>query len=427
MPKKSKKLEDIKNMMKNEETINGDEIENFTINTEFICSIKENACYIVDERVEGYVIHSIESIILSVIFAILAECNTFKMIHLFMQLHYEWLDKHIHFESGLPSLSTVTRVIGNINPKELEYLCKKSIYSFLEKNAPIYRKGFFVIEDIISIDGKTANSSGREKSKDGKVSKVNAMSAYSEKTGSCLATEFIDSKTNEIPTGPILLSQLNIKNSIVVFDAMSTQRETIKYIIKNKGHYIAPVKGNQGELEEQIVTYFNDEEFFLKAKKESYYEVKEKAHGTFEKREYIFTNDVSWLFKKDEWSGLKSIGIAIRTYENNKGKTVCDKRYFISDLTSDKIDVISKAIRSEWSIENKLHYYLDMVFKEDDNKSFVNNSQKNLNIIRKMALTILKNFREKEKIKESLNSIRYIISASYEKGIDKVINSLYKD
>ena len=341
-----------------------------------------------------------------------------------MQKHFEWLDKHIKFDNGLPSLSTVKRVIAFINPKELENICLDSLQEFLKNNEPLYRNKYFVIEDIKSIDGKTANSSDRISSKKGKVAKTNAMSLYSIKNDCCEATEFIEEKTNEIPTGPKLLKRVNIKDCIIVFDALSTQKQTIEYIIENKGHYVAPVKGNQGSLKENIKLYFEDKKLFNDAKEKCYYSLEEKSHGTVEKREYIFTDDIEWLYKKNEWEGLKSIGVAIRTYQDKNGKTITDKRYFITNLHFERIELISKAIRGEWGIENKLHWYLDTVFLEDDNKCFLENSQKNLNIIRKFCLNILKIFKLQTKL--SMNSIRFNISMDFEHEIEKIINILYK-
>lgn len=424
MSRVSKDLKKIIDLFDEDDFVEEDTIEEMNLDAKFIYELNNNACYIVEEREIGKILHSIESILLSVIFAILAKCNTFVEIHLFMKKHYNWLDKHVKFDCGLPSLSTVKRVIGFINPKELENVCQESLKSFLLNNEPLYRNGFFVINDIKAIDGKTANSSCRNSSKNGKIAKMNAMSVHSVKNDCCEATEFIDKKTNEIPTAPKLLERLNIKDCIVVFDALNTQKDTIKYIVKNKGHYVAPVKGNQSMLEEQIKDYFDDDKLFEKAKKESYYKFNEKAHGKPEKREYIFTNDTDWLYKKREWKNIKSIGIAIRTYENSKGELKKDVRYYISDIDSNEIEIISKAIRGEWSIENKLHWYLDMVFNEDNNKSFLNNSQKNLNIIRKFAMSILKIFKSQTKL--SMNSIRFLISMDYENEIEKIINKLYE-
>lgn len=423
MARKSKELEKLISLFEEDELIDEEEIESININAEFITNIKENAIYIVDERQIETVLHDIEQILLSVIFAILAKCNTFVEIHIFMVSHYEWLNKYINYENGLPSLSTIKRVIGFIDSKQLEEVCVNVFRGFLKKNEPLFRDGFFVIEDIKTMDGKTANSSDRTSSKNGEVAKMNAMSVYSVKDDYTEATEFIDKKTNEIPTGTILLDRINIKDSIVVFDALNTQKETIEYIVQKGGHYVAPVKGNQETLENQIKEYFDDETLYNQAKKDNYYVVKEKVHGTLEKREYIFVNDINWLYKKDKWRNLKSIGIAKRTYEDKNGKTITDTRYYISDLNAVRIELLAMAIRKEWSVENKLHWYLDMVFLEDDNKSFLNNSQKNLNIIRKFCLGLLKKYKEESKY--SLNSIRHILANDFERFIDKVIATLY--
>lgn len=423
MPRISKKMQMLKEMF-DEELILEYEIENYDFNTLFIDSLYDNLSYICDERMDGYVLHSIESIILSTIFALMANCNTFAEIEMFIQHHYKWLLKYINFEAGIPSVSTIRRVIGLINPIELENICNEVFNKYLKTNEPIYKSYYIEINDIKSMDGKTANSSSRESSKTGKISKMNAMSLYSYKDDICEATEFINEKTNEIPTGPQLLSKVDIKNSIIVFDALSTQKETIKYIIENKAHYVAPIKGNQKTIFEALIDYFNDKEFLEKAKKEAYFVEKEKTNGAEDKREYIFTTDVDWLVEKSSWKNLTSIGCVKRTYKNSKGIEVLDTRYYISDLESKYIGLIAKSIRGEWSIENGLHRYLDVVFQEDKNRSFLKNSQKNLNIIRKFCLGILKHYKESTKL--SMHSVRFAISMDFENRIKDVLNSLQK-
>ncbi len=93
-------------------------------------------------------------------------------------------------------------------------------------------------------------------------------------------------------------------------------------------------------------------------------------------------------------SGLKPIGVAIRAYQNSKGEIAEDRRYYITNLYYEYIDLISKWIRGELVVENKLYRYLDVVFKEDANVSFLKNTQNNLNIVRKFCLNILKLFEE---------------------------------
>ena len=412
MARRSKVLDNLSNVISDEYIINENEIESVNVCCEFIYEIEANAIYVVDKRDEEHIMHSLESIILTLIFAMMANCNRFTEIYLFMCKHFNWLDKHIHFDNGMPSISTLRRVISYINPADLEQLCVKVMNNFLKNNAPLYQNGDLIIEDIKPMDGKTANSSDRKSSKNGKVSKMNAMSIVSVKNGNCEATEFIGDKTNEIPTGPELLKRVNVKNILVTFDALSTQKDTIDYIARNEGYYIAPVKGNQGALENNLIEYFSANKLVV-----------EKAHGTVEKREYIFTNDIDWLPNKEKWLKLKSIGIAKRTYvENNETKS--DTRYFISNIDYKEIEILSNGIRKEWSIENQLHFYLDTVFQEDKNTCFVENTQKNLNIIRKFCLSMLKVFKKSTKL--SMNDIRFSIAMDYEYEIEKILKSLYQ-
>ncbi len=424
MARKSKKLEEIMDVFDEDDYIDENELEELEIDCNFIYELETNCFSITDKRDDTHITHSIESVVLTIIFALLANCNTFEQIYLFIFKHFKWLDKHIKYDNGIPSISTIKRVVSFINPKELENICNETMKKFLTNNEPIYKNKDLIINDIKSMDGKTANSSDRASSKNGEISKMNAMSIISVKNGICEATEFIEDKTNEIPTGPELLKRINIENCLVVFDAMSTQTETIKYIVGKHGYYIAPVKGNQATLEQNLKEYFEDTKLYKEAKENNYYCVNEKAHGNSEKREYIFTNDIKWLTNKDKWLGLKSIGVAKRTYINSKEKTVTDTRYFITNIDASEVKFIGKGIREEWSIENKLHFYLDTVFMEDKNSCFVENTQKNLNILRKFCLSILKVFKKKTKL--SMNNIRFNISMDFEYEIEKILKSLYE-
>ena len=288
MARKSKVLNSLSNVICDEYIINDNEIESVNVSCEFVYEIEANAIYVVDKRDEEHITHSLESIILTLIFAMMANCNRFTEIHLFMCKHFDWLDKHIHFDNGIPSISTLRRVISFINPKDLEQLCVNVMSKFLKNNKPLYKNDDLIIEDIKPMDGKTANSSDRKSSKNGKVSKMNAMSIVSVKNGNCEATEFIGDKTNEIPTGPELLKRVNVKNNLITFDALSTQKDTIDYIAENGGYYIATVKGNQETLENNLIEYFSDSKLYNNAKQESYKIVVEKGSQSSGNNKYEF-------------------------------------------------------------------------------------------------------------------------------------------
>lgn len=377
--------------------------------------VHDNEFLLEDERHQGYTIHSLEEILLITIFALLSNCNTYKEIELFIKVHYDWLVRKLKLHYGTPSISTIRRTISIIKPKELEKLCNETFFKYIDAIENIYNDNDLVITDIYSLDGKTANGS-EVKTIKGTIKKINAMSAYSIKYNKTLATEFIDSKTNEIPTCPKLLKRLEIKNVIITFDALNTQEKTISYIYENKAHYVVPVKDNHKDFCEELITYFHDLEFLNKCDK---YITNEKAHNVMEKREYYFTNNIDWITYKEKWAGLKSIGY-VRKYINDK---LVEERCFISDIESKYVEILSKVIRSEWHIENNLHWYLDTVFKKDDNKSYIANSQKNLNIIRKFCLGIIKNIKEEYNL--SVNSIRQVLGMSFENEIERIFRSLH--
>ncbi len=154
----------------------------------------------------------------------LTNCNTYKEIELFMAVHFDWLMKKLNLEYGMPSISTIRRVVSIIKPKELENLCNEIFFKYIKKEEDIFNDNDLRIADIYSLDGKTANGS-KVNTSNGKIKKINALSAYSIKYKKTLATKFIDFKTNEIPTCPKLLSRLNIKDIVITFDALNTQEK----------------------------------------------------------------------------------------------------------------------------------------------------------------------------------------------------------
>lgn len=148
-----------------------------------------------------------------VIFSILANFNIYKEIELFIDIHYNWLLDKLKLYNRIHFISTIRRVIAIINSKEI--LCNEIFFKYIKAKESIYNKEDLLITDILYLDGKTANGSKINTIND-KVKKINAMSAYSIKYNKTLATEFIEKKTNEIPTCPKLLSRLNINNFLCI-------------------------------------------------------------------------------------------------------------------------------------------------------------------------------------------------------------------
>lgn len=412
MSKKSSKLNEISKMF-SEINIKFDELSNEGIQDMIAIIKKQN-----DTRYAPNVKHKMEDIILITLFAILAKCNEWTEIESFAKKKEKWLREYLELPNGIPSHDTIQRVISILDSQSLytdtiNYLIKK-IDLITTKTKE---------KDILSMDGKTSNGSKRSTGINEKETVVNTMSVYSNKYGISLIQDYIEEKSNEIPMGPKLLEKLNLKNCVVTADALNTQVDTIKAILKGKADYVLPVKENQKLTYEEIKEYFDDKEFLEKAKKENYKQTIEKEHNGIVTREYYLTNDIKWMNKKEKWPGIKSIGLARNIIEKND-KTIIEDRYYIVSFENE-IELFSKSVRSEWGVENNLHAPLDIVFKEDANKTLEKNGAKNLGIIRRIALAILKFVQTY--YKKSLNLIRTDLSFDFENEIENIFKLLDVD
>lgn len=424
MARKSKFLEELGKEFKNIKVENVNDLDIDVLN-----EIKIHMRDLTDYR--GDISYQpLENIVLIVFIALMANCNEWTEIYQFGVIHKDWFSRFLDLKYGIPSLSTIRKTMAIIDPTELEEQCVKIITKKIAEIVQLFQQNEEmqnekkIEKDIISYDGKVCNSSSRKKSKTGKQKPVNAMSAFNVTKDMCLATKFIDEKTNEIPTGPELIKMLDLTNTISTFDALNTQEKTIKAIVEKGGNYVAPIKENQKTLYNDIKDYFNDKILYEDAIKESYYEETEKSHNQMEKRTYIMTSKINWLPNKEKWKNIKSIGLVTREYEKDNNK-ITDIRYYITDLNSTEINEFKKAVRGEWGIENNLHWHLDYTFREDANLTANKNAQSNLNILRKLCLNILKLI--KPLYNKSLKMIRFILGQDFENEISKVIFCLNID
>ena len=408
MSKKSSKLMEISEMF-DKININFEELNNNGIN-DIITIIKKQE----DTRYQPNVKHKIEDIILITLFAVLAKCNEWTEIESFARKKEKWLKQYLELPNGIPSHDTIQRVISILNPNTLysdtiNYLIDKINQITTSKN-----------KDILSMDGKTSNGSSRSNGINKDEDIVNTMSVYSNNYGISLIQDYITEKSNEIPMGPKLLEKLKLEGCVVTADALNTQVETIKAILKGKADYVLPVKENQLLTYTEIKGYFEDNKIYEEVKKQNYKKTISKEHNGLITREYCMIEDIKWMEKKQKWPGLKSIGLARNTIERD-GKKVIENRYYIISFTND-IELFSKSVRSEWNIENNLHAPLDIVFKEDSNKTLEKNGAKNLGIIRRIALAILKFVQTY--YKKSLNLIRTDLSFDFENEIENIFKLL---
>ena len=356
---------------------------------------------VTDLRQAGKVRHKMGDIIALVFFALLANADDFVETEVFGKEHEVFLRRYLDLPGGIPSHDTIQRVFSMVSPEFLQGF--RMMWDEM-LNSDEGEK----IKKIFALDGKTQRGNGNRNQKPNHI-----VSAVDEK-GFCLGEKRVDEKTNEIKAIPDLLDALNVKGHIVTTDAMGTQTDIAKKIRKKGADYVLALKKNQGTLHEDVRLYFEDPTLLSRC---AYTKTTEKARGGIERREYWQTDDIAWLPQKKDWKGLKSIAMTRNTTLKD-GVETSQTRYFISSLPLD-VKEIARTIRGHWMVES-YHWHLDVTFREDENQTLEKQAAFNLNIMRKLALNILKLFEVGGK-PLSLKKKRFAVCTNPEKHLERIM------
>jgi predicted transposase YbfD/YdcC len=343
-----------------------------------------------DVRVQGKIEYPLYEILMVAFLAVMADSYTFIDIANFGKSKEAWLKKYFYIKHGIPSHDTFRRVFSIINPLHLQ----KATVSFLLDNIKLIKRTFMIESEGMKqycVDGKTDRGTGKLKGLDGEVQQLHTLHVYDRTDGICIISkEVTTSKTNEIPVAQNVLRAMDLRDSVVSFDALHAQRDTVDVVIDQKGDYIVALKGNQPELHEEVKTFFTPARLKrIGSGTSNYYESKEKSHNRIETRKYYLSTNVSWLVQGKDWRGLKSlIYYHIHTEDINSGKITDEIHYYISSLTD--IILCADSIRGHWSVENSLHWQLDVNFLQDNMEILDRVAAQNMSLLNKMALSLHK-------------------------------------
>jgi len=348
-----------------------------------------------DKRQEKKVMHKLIDILFIAVAGTIANASDWQEIEIFAREREDWFRKYLELPNGVPTHQTFERVFQWLDPKQFE----KCFIRWVQDIVSLEERS------IVAIDGKTMR--GAYNGED-KKSPIHIVSAWASENGMVLGQVKTNEKSNEITAIPELLDLLTVKNCIITIDAMGTQTKIAEKIIKKQADYVLALKGNQGNLHKDVIDFFDD------AEKTKYEGIEytststtDKGHGRNEIRKYFMVENIEWLTQREQWKGLKSIGMAVRNCESNGKKTV-EKRYYISSL-SGPVDEFAKAVRKHWGIE-VTHWCLDVLFKEDSRRVRKENGPENLATLKRIALNILR--KDTTMPKQTLKGKRYAASLS---------------
>jgi predicted transposase YbfD/YdcC len=324
-----------------------------------------------EHRMDRKKLHLAEDIVFMTLAAVICGADTWEEIAEFGHSKKEFLQSILSLKNGIPSPDTFNRFFAGLDTKVFETLFLSWVKGLCNQNS-----------GVIAIDGKTIRGS-RSK---GNKSAIHMVSAFAAVNSLVLGQVKTNQKSNEITAIPELLKVLDIEGCIITIDAMGCQTKIAETIIDRGADYLLAVKENQKELYNNIIDTFR---FAPKEKLIQYQDV-DTGHGRVETRLCSVTKTLDQLSRVDDWKKINAlVKIESTRYIKANEVTQTETRYYITSLTPDAKS-IEKAVRSHWSIENNLHWQLDVSFSEDKSRKRDRNAAENYSVILRMALNLIK-------------------------------------
>jgi predicted transposase YbfD/YdcC len=346
------------------------------INETDIIRLKASLEGISDPRREwGNLRHKLEDMLVIALSAIILGGTDYESMEDWGNEREAWFRTFLELPNGIPDKDTFRRLFERLRPEQL----LEALHHWLGQPAESGNRE-------INIDGKTIRGSGKA----GEHGAMHVVSAWVGEHNLVPGQVVTDEKSNEITAIPQLLDLIEIRGDVVTIDAMGCQTGIAEKIRKNGGDYILAVKENQLNLYQDIRDYFRwlEEDKVQREPVAEWHSELEVDHGRIERRAIRAVTNLTWLEGKANWKGLSAI-IQYRCIRGDGKETVSTDRYYISSLKADA-ETFGDLIRKHWSIENHLHWSLDVLFREDACRARKDKAPLNLNILRKVALARLK-------------------------------------
>lgn len=337
---------------------------------------------IIEDKRDPYTTkHSLIDILKLVMISVLCGMDELDKMIDYGKNKKEFLNKEFDIKT-IPSKATLTRIFVMIDPKWLGLSIVGIIQSLIKEK-----------HTQIMIDGKAIKSTDAIKT----IEKMmNIVTAYTD-TGISLLQKTVEDKTNEIPAVKELIEMLDVKGLVVTADAMHCQKETAETIVNNGGDYVLQLKANQKSFYEDVYAMFDDK-YINEADKDCEYEIyktQEKSHGRIETRTCYVLNEIAFFTDYlANWKGLKKIFAVMREIEKD-GKITKEISCYLSSKNATAEKLLSYT-RKHWEIES-MHHILDVTYDEDRCRILSQRAQENLNIFRKMGISIHKNYLKNKK------------------------------
>lgn len=342
-----------------------------------------------DPREPWRVAHPLPEVLLLVVCGTIADCDDYEAIADWGEHHLGFLQRFLPYYHGVPGARWLTLLMNRIDPT-LFSACFTAWVREVWPERP----------EFVAIDGKTSR---RSHDRSAGKAPLHLVSAFATTARLVLGQEAVDDKSNETTAIPLLLERLaaggSLKGAIVTIDAIACNAAIATAITNAGADYLLAVKANQPTLRGEIERFFADAP---PASLDTARDV-DKGHGRIEERTVTVAREIEWLNGDRRFPGelrlpgvAAIIKVAARTELKDRGRW--DTRYYIASaaLTA---QAAADAVRGHWAIENRLHWVLDVVFKDDQSRLRKGNGAKNMALIRHFAINLVRAAKDKKSIK----------------------------
>src|SRR3954462_10328974 len=331
-----------------------------------------------DPRTGNAGLHDFHELLIIALCTVLCGGQSAVAMERFAQAKEGFLRGFLKLENGLPSHDTFSRLFRLLDPVRFGDAFQRFMASFAE-----------TVEGVVAIDGKVLRRSFDRTSAKSALHMVSAWGCEQRLVLSQIAT---DAKSNEITAVPKLLEMLSLKGTIVTTEALNCQRAIAQQIVDQGGDYVLALKGNQGTLHEDLSTFRDDPAQAATPTAQTV----EADHGRIETRNAMVSTDIDWVQQDHRWPGLTAIKVT--RIRETAAKTTTETAYYLlsSALSAERFNDV---VRQHWGVENRLHWRLDVVMNEDQDRTRMGNGPQNLAILRHMALNVMQKDGSKEALR----------------------------
>lgn len=308
---------------------------------------------------------------------------------------YDFFSQYLNLPNGIPSHDTFNRVLRHLNPKSFSNCLTKWSREIIEELTERYQ---------INIDGKVLKGTGKRGKK---TAAICLVSAWAAKEHLSLGQVKVDTKSNEKTAIPQLLEDLDVKDALVSIDAIGCNQAIAAQIISKEGDYLLALKRNQKVLYEEVMDWMTCRKDNCSISFDKY-EATDYVAGRIEQRTVYVCNNLKFIDELQNWKNCRSIIMvnSERCFKNAPDDVSTQTRFYISSALG-KAKLFHDFTKGHWSIENNLHWQLDVVFAEDRQRIRKDNGAENFAILRKMALQLITLNKGKQSLKKARKRVAW--------------------